>query len=386
MSTAAFKTPDLSEYPDFDLVKLINTVFSPTKKEKVAILIDLEDPKDIENFSFLSDPKYSVQKNAVEYFHKPLNESLLDEMGMEGGEIFAYKITGASNLDLPDEAFDPSGKQLSLSKDVYPNYSLILCISTYSATAPLTAFAKEFGFRGATLHGLNDIIIRSGLCVDYNEVSKEAEKIRLGLTKAETVEIDFEVDGTESTLRLILEGQEAQKSHGLCHGGPDVANLPAGEVYFVPESAEGSFPLQFDDGTIAMMEVKEGYIKEAAVIKGEQSTVDEFIATVKSDPSAGQIGELGFGTQLLPVSGVDIQDEKIRGTVHVATGRSDHLGGDITPDKFHDQQNASHEDILFAPEKTPDINVPQVRVYWEDRQEVVIENYTPSAYINGLLS
>ena len=31
---------------------------------------------------------------------------------------------------------------MSLEKDVYPNYDIILCISSYSATAPLTAFAK----------------------------------------------------------------------------------------------------------------------------------------------------------------------------------------------------------------------------------------------------
>ena len=48
----------------------------------------------------------------------------------------------------------------------------------------------------------------------------------------------------------------------------------------------------------------------------------------------GELGELGFGTQELPVSGRDIQDEKILGTMHVATGRSDHLGGTLTPDRF----------------------------------------------------
>ena len=40
------------------------------------------------------------------------------------------------------------------------------------------------------------------------------------------------------------------------------------------------------------------------------------------------------GTQELPASGRDIQDEKILGTLHVATGRSDHLGGALTPDRF----------------------------------------------------
>ena len=45
----------------------------------------------------------------------------------------------------------------------------------------------------------------------------------------------------------------------------------------------------------------------------------------------GALGELGFGTQVLPFSGRDIQDEKILGTIHVATGRDDHLGGQDYP-------------------------------------------------------
>ena len=62
------------------------------------------------------------------------------------------------------------------------------------------------------------------------------------MTRADWVEIDFGYAGETYTLKLELGGQEAQKSHGLCRGGPDVANLPAGEVYFVPEGAEGQFP------------------------------------------------------------------------------------------------------------------------------------------------
>ena len=38
---------------------------------------------------------------------------------------------------------------LSLERDVYPNYDIILCISTWSATAPLTEKCKIHGFRGA---------------------------------------------------------------------------------------------------------------------------------------------------------------------------------------------------------------------------------------------
>ncbi len=105
-------------------------------------------------------------------------------------------MTGGSNLDLPATAFDALRAANSIWKrEIYPNYNIILCISTYSATAPLTAFAKKYGFRGATLHGLNEIILRTGLSVDYNEVSRNAEKLRLGLTGADCFEIDFEVLG-----------------------------------------------------------------------------------------------------------------------------------------------------------------------------------------------
>ena len=114
--------------------------------------------------------------------------------------------------------------------------------------------------------------------------------------------------------------------------------------------------------------------------------MDEHNAKLTSDPVTGELGELGFGTQELPVSGRDIQDEKILGTMHVATGRSDHLGGRLTPDLFASKKNATHDDILFSPSKTPEINVPQVRMRRAGRTEVLIENFTPAAYMRALLA
>jgi hypothetical protein len=374
-------------FPPFSLERLLATTFAPKAGQRLCILIDLENPADIKDFAFLKDPALTIQKHALESFQKPLNEGILAKMGLKGGEIFAYKLTGGSNLDLPDEAFDPSGKQVSLSGDVYPNYDIILCISTFSATAPLTAFAKQYGFRGATLHGVNEVILSSGLAVDYDEVSVEAEKLRKGVTKADWIEIDFGCEGRDFTLRLILNGQEAQKSHGLCRGDePDVANLPAGEVYFVPEGAEGEFPHRYEDGTIGKMTVTGGRIVNAELIRGNAATVAAHNAKLASDPVTGELGELGFGTQLLPVSGRDIQDEKVRGTLHVATGRSDHLGGHLVPSMFSEKMNATHDDILFAPHKTPEILVKQARMRRGIENEVLIENYEPSAYLNGLLA
>lgn len=376
-------------FPEFNLKKLLSTVFDPIENCKMCMLIDLDDPANLKDFAYLQMEGYPVQKKAHEIFYRAFHEEgLLEQLGLSGGEIFAYKTTGGSNLELPELATDIHGNEVNLVEDVYNPYDLILCTSDYSATAPLTAHAKKYGFRGSTMHGLNDTIVKSGLSVDYNTVSAEAEKLRLGLTQADKVEIDFEVSGVTYSLTLLLGGQEAQKSHGLCHGrDPDIANLPAGEVYFVPTGAEGVFPMQYEDDpdTIGLQHVKGGRIVDVELLIGNAATVEAHKAKLISDPVTGEIGELGLGTQILPFCGADIQDEKTLGTVHVATGRSDHLGGHLVPEMFAEAQNASHDDILFHPKKTNRIQVSQVRWFKGERQEIIIEDYQPSAYIKGLL-
>jgi len=378
--------PPARSFPPFSLTRLLSTVFQPKGGERVAILIDLENPAEVEDFAFLKNPTLTIQRHAYEVFYQGLQKGGLKELNLTGGDFFAYQITGGSNLDLPDRAVTPEGREVSLEKEVYPKYDIILCISTFSATAPLTAFAKQYGFRGATLHGLNEIILRSGLAVDYNEVSKQAEKLRLGLTKADWFEVDFEVEGEVYTLKLIINRQEAHKSHGMCRGPEaDVANLPAGEVYYVPEGAEGQFPMRYESGTIALMDVKNGRIQEATLIRGDLTEVEAHNEKLLGDPMTGEIGELGFGTQDLPVSGRDIQDEKVLGTMHVATGRSDHLGGHLVPKLFKNAKNATHDDILFSPAKTPEIEVTQVRMHRDGRTEVVLEHYQPAPYLLNIL-
>lgn len=375
--------PEMRSFPEFSLTRLLGTVFEPTEGCRICLLIDLEDLSLMEGYRFLEEAGHAIQKKAYEEFYLGLKDGGLASLGMTGGEMFAYAMTHGSNLDLRDECRDAEGRVLSLDRDIYPNYDIILCLSTYSATAPLTAKAKEFGFRGATMHGVNDIILRSGLAVDYREVSADAEKLRLAMTRADSIEIDFTLeDGRILTAWLGLAGQEAQKSHGLCQGRtPDVANLPAGEVYFVPVDARGQFPMKYADGTLGILDVVDRRIVRSTLIQGNQATIDAHNGRLADDPMTGTLGELGFGTQVLPVSGADIQDEKVLGTCHLATGRDDHLGGDIVPGMFKRHENSTHDDILFAPHKTPNFDVSQVRMHRGGRQEILIEHFRPGEYL-----
>lgn len=375
--------PENRVFPEFSLERLLSTVFEPTRDAKVCVLIDLEDMSLMEGYKFLDSEGHAIQKKAYEEFYLGLKDGGMEALGMTGGELFAFPMTYGSNLDLRDEVYDAAGNELSLDNDIYPNYDIILCVSTFSATAPLTAKCKEFGFRGATLHGVNDVILNSGLAVDYNEVSADAEKMRAAMSNADTIEIDFALeDGRVLTASLDLAAQDAQKSHGLCRGTtPDVANLPAGEVYFVPVDANGQFPMKYEDGTLGVLDVENRNIIRSTLIEGDQKTIDEHNARLADDPMTGTLGELGFGTQVLPVSGADIQDEKVLGTCHLATGRDDHLGGDIIPGMFKKHENSTHDDILFAPHKTPNFNISEVRMKRGDQEEIIIQDFRPSEYI-----
>ena len=143
--------------------------------------------------------------------------------------------------------------------------------------------------------------------------------------------------------------------------------------------------MKYEDGTLGVLEVRHRAIVHSTLISGNQATIDRHNERLAADPMTGTLGELGFGTQALPVSGADIQDEKVLGTCHLATGRDDHLGGDIVPGMFRKHENATHDDILFAPHKTPNFNLKEVRMRRGAQHEILIQNFRPAEYLRAAL-
>jgi aminopeptidase len=367
--------------PEFDLVRLINTIFHPQPGERIAVFIDLPNLQDVRGWKFLDNHELTTQRIAYEVFYQGLLQHKT-QLPFASVGFFAYEPTGGSNLDLPETVLTPDGRTLNLVKEVLSHLDLVLYLSTYSATAPLTALAKKMGFRGATMHGCNETILRSGLAQNYDDVSAKAERFRKALTRSDDVVVEFETLGQKYRLTLELGRQEAQKSHGLCRTPGEIANLPAGEIYWVPTGARGQFPMKLkEDGTLALMDVAEGRIFKATLLHGNQASVDRAQALFQSDPATGSIGELGIGTQVLPVANADIQDEKILGTMHVATGRDDHLGGPIDASKFKNPRNATHEDILFAPHKTPEIKLNGLWMHKDSQEVLLIQDYQPTDFV-----
>jgi hypothetical protein len=369
----------------FDLGRLLKTVFSLEGGERYGVFTDLADLAKARDLAFLADPALKVQRHAYRTFFEGLRR-LDGPLAPARVDFYLYEETGGSNLDLPGTVVTAAGEARP-QRTVLAGLDIVLYVSRYSATAPITALAKEMGFRGATLHGTNDAILATGLSADYEKVSRRAERLRSACDGADEVRMELTCAGRTHVLTLDLRGRAAQKSHGLVRTLGDIANLPAGEVYFVPRDAWGAFPQRFEDeaGTIAVLEVERGgIVRQLELVQGSQATVDRALRVIAEDPNAGQITELGLGTQSLPFAGADIQDEKILGTAHIATGRSDHLGGGIDSKAFKNPRNASHNDILFAPPKTPEVDL-RVVMTKGGREEVLIESYAPSAFVKALV-
>ncbi|MHC4850099.1 MAG: M29 family metallopeptidase [Planctomycetota bacterium] len=373
-------------FPDFDLVRLLKTVFELNRPERFAVFTDLDDISKFTGLAYLDEEGYDSQKHAYNTLVCGIEENL-EALNAISVDFYGYTETGGSNLDLPETVYTPEGESVAL-RQALKGYGIVLYMGKWSATAPITKLAKEMGFRGATMHGTNDRILATGLAVDYNEVSARAERMRQAITGAESLTLQWRVNGKDVALEIGAKDREMQKSHGLVRDIGDVANLPAGEVYYIPQDANGLLPQKFEDPaeTIAIFEVKDRAITGVhEFVRGDEKLVDEYMARIAEDPNAGQITELGIGTQDLPWAHADIQDEKILGTAHVATGRSDHLGGAIDSSHFKDKKNASHNDILFTPEKTPEIELKRVTMNKDGETTTIVENYQPSEFIKPLL-
>ena len=98
-------SPKIDEFPPFSLTKLLRTCFGLSSETlRPCILIDLDNPTLLKDFSFLGLDGNSVQKIAIKEFLNPLNNGVGEELNFSTCSIYSYNKTGGSNLD-PEDLF-----------------------------------------------------------------------------------------------------------------------------------------------------------------------------------------------------------------------------------------------------------------------------------------
>jgi aminopeptidase len=168
------------------------------------------------------------------------------------------------------------------------------------------------------------------LDLDYAELKAHADRVAGLLDGAQTVHISSP-KGTDVTLGIA--GRPLDKDYGVTGVETQFSNLPAGEVCLAPleDGMDGTvvFDLAFWDGRrIEDLEIRFDAGKAHPV--GAKTEFDYFRGVLESsDGDADVIGELGIGLNpnVGEPTGYTLTDEKILGTVHLALGENEMLGG-----------------------------------------------------------
>jgi leucyl aminopeptidase (aminopeptidase T) len=192
--------------------------------------------------------------------------------------------------------------------------------------------ATEAGARGATLPGITEEVMVAGLDADYEAIGRACEEVLARVGAAETVRVTTPA-GTDLTVepgdRAWLEDTGDVREPGA------FSNLPAGEVFVSPETADGTYVV---DGTMMphgllaageelRFEVEDGYVTD---ISDDDVRAQVEAGAEEVGRDAYNLAELGVGTNVgvTDLIGSVLLDEKAAGTVHVAIGDDAGIGGD----------------------------------------------------------
>ena len=192
--------------------------------------------------------------------------------------------------------------------------------------------ASEAGARGATLPGITEDVFVTGLDADYDAIAAECESMLERVDDADEVRVTSP-EGTDVTFEP--GDREWHADTGIVHEPGDFSNLPAGEVFVSPETANGTYVVDgtispyglLDDGQSVEITVADGYV--TAISDPEVSEIVESAAE-EAGENAYNLAELGIGTNtaVTELVGSILLDEKAGGTVHVAIGDDAGIGGD----------------------------------------------------------
>jgi leucyl aminopeptidase (aminopeptidase T) len=285
-----------------------------------------------------------------------------------------YENVGSHNNDLPAqvqviERATHTGtnveQELLTLSGLLKSSSVVIALTEFSATAPLKNLAKTYGFRGATLPGFTREMIPA-LSLDYAKINARVLELKKRMDRAEGATVHLSTGGQKYTSHYDLRYRSGIASGGLMREPSIVGNLPSGEAYVAPYEGErqnepsttsGILPVQFGDEVVLYrLESNRAIDVEST---GKYSDAEKM--KLKEDPAYGNVAELGIGVLGewgVKAIGSSLLDEKLG--LHIAFGRSEHIGGITSPASFRNAKNVIHIDRIYVPSVQPLIDVDEV--------------------------
>ncbi len=188
------------------------------------------------------------------------------------------------------------------------------------------------GTRIATLPGITMDTFERTMDADWEELCRETTEIADRLTNAKKVKITTAA-GTD--LSFDIDGRTAKADCGMIAEPGSYGNLPAGEAFLAPMEKtaqgvlviDGSFPIAGILDIPLRLEIEGGLVVEAS---GHACAAQLNEIFERYGQNARNIAEFGVGT--LPtarITGNILEDEKVKGTIHIAIGDNASMGGGV---------------------------------------------------------
>jgi leucyl aminopeptidase (aminopeptidase T) len=193
--------------------------------------------------------------------------------------------------------------------------------------------ANEAGARVATLPGITEEVFTAGLDADYEAIAAHSADVREQVDGADEIRVTA-LAGTDITFGI--GDREFLSDTGIVHEPGQMSNLPAGEVFASPETADGTFVVDgtmrphglLEDGQELRFDVEDGLVTDIS-----DNEIRETVETAAEEvgDAAYNLAELGIGTNVAVTDlvGSVLLDEKAGGTVHIAIGDDAGIGGDV---------------------------------------------------------
>jgi hypothetical protein len=325
----------------FQLEKFFIEVFAPQNGDVLTIMYDLPHGEIRDN------PAWQERRDMAEEWFRKTN-AFAQNHGLRVNPVVVYESTGGHARDLPEYA-QSEGRTVRL-EDVARDSTIIISMPQFSATAPLLAFTKKYGnLRVASMPLVSKAMEETGLSADYNKIAATCARLAPLFEQSEGIEVTFSTG--HSCYFDTSDNKAAGQDNGRLHPGETVfrlRNLPSGEVFVVPnESTEsktmGEIPVSYGN-EIAVFVVQGNRIVD---VQGDGPMAAQKRQEFRAEKALCNIAEVAIGcNDRAVVTGNVLEDEKAG--FHWAYGRSEFLGGTVSPKDFSAPDKVLHQDIVYA--------------------------------------
>lgn len=262
---------------------------------------------------------------------------LIDKRKRSIGKLFLkaskHITTKADLLEMPVGKINGEEPPKDIA-DKMLEYDVGLFITSKSLThTKARKKACEKGMRIATLPNITLGILKRAIDIDYKRMNGLNLKLIEILNKGVEVEINSK-QGTR--IKFGIKGRNAiGKKDGIYDKRGSYGNLPAGETYLAPveKTAEGIFVVDGSLGGIGKVDMPvKIYVRRGKVtrISGGASANKLRVVLERVGKKAKYVAEFGIGTNdRAKIGGNLLEDEKVKGTCHIALGNNIGFGGKI---------------------------------------------------------